>query len=798
MWYAPLFFVCTKVSPMLRSLLFVLLAIAPYTMMKGQEIVVSETKNEVAQDAEWTELLVIGDNVDLRGYIVTDNRGQGDQRQSGPRFKDIAKWSHVRAGTIILIHHGPKTSVQNEDTDLSDGYVELSQLDLDHFTIVNVDGAAGSSGLNLNVDRDFVQVLRPDTVHVHGLGYGRPPGDTYDSTPAPKVNLDTLNIGASRSVGVTGRTLAAYRAGIGKDSLSHGLSVSPGLPNLIDNPKIQAGKTNVNHLFWRETREPKWTQSPTVTLVSRDAQKHVIEWTPAVDPYPTDKVTGYVILRDTLEFQQFPADAIVDGKIVSVGQRLGSALVLAVRPTDQGSTYADSLNLLCGQSYMYRIYAYRYRADDQLGQPDQTTARGRQYSPVYASSQRVTKPNPQKPVIQASRTEVCPGDTFALTTTTTSAAFYEWTVDGRSVPVGGTTRIVVTEPGTYRLRIYADGGCYADSDPVTVRSLPAQIVKVEPAGAQWICSGDTVTLTAQTTAASYEWLKDGVIIVGANGRSLRVTAPGSYRVRTSSASGCPGVSALVSVSVRTISFHFEPASLDFGQLGECETSKPLSVDLVNDGAEDITISSIAMPAGYSLLFPAPGFSVAKGSRQNLLVLFVPPSLGLTSGTARFTSSLCNVTVPLNLTGRKSAASVALDRAGIDYGIFSACPNSDIRADSGFFIVNNGSSRVTVTPPLVQPPFYLLTQFTQVDLDPTEGFEIRVQYRPFGTELDQGVSTIIAFPFKSSTCTDTLRATLQAASYLPRMTVEPTDIDVGTILGRAHDPQRVACRSDAYR
>ena len=34
--------------------------------------------------------------------------------------------------------------------------------------------------------------------------------------------------------------------------------------------------------------------------------------------------------------------------------------------------------------------------------------------------------------------------------------------------MGGTTRIVVREAGTYRLRVTADGGCFSDSDPITI------------------------------------------------------------------------------------------------------------------------------------------------------------------------------------------------------------------------------------------------------------------------------------------------------------------------------------------
>ena len=67
-----------------RSILISLWLILCISPMSAQDVVISEYLNDVAPSIEWTEILVVKDNMDLRGYIVTDNRGQGDQRQSGP------------------------------------------------------------------------------------------------------------------------------------------------------------------------------------------------------------------------------------------------------------------------------------------------------------------------------------------------------------------------------------------------------------------------------------------------------------------------------------------------------------------------------------------------------------------------------------------------------------------------------------------------------------------------------------------------------------------------------------------
>ena len=755
--------------------------IAPY--LQAQSVVVSEYRNDISQDAEFTEIFVVDDNVDLRGFIVTDNRGPGDLRQSGPQFKNLDKFAHVRAGTIILFWHGARTSPQvNEDTSLADGYMEVSQSDGRFFNIIQVDGSGSATGMNLNQDRDFVQILNPDTVHVHGLGHGNPPGATWDNTPDPKTGSDTISVSGSRSVGVTGQTIEAYNAPRGKDSVSVGLASTPGLPNQINNPKILAGLTNTNKFFWLKTREPKWLNTPSITIVSQTASQHVIEWTNVDDPYPDDLSTGFLILRDTNDFVGFPNDVIVDGKIIDAGQMIGTATVIAVQSTFAGNTFVDTVGLDCGKSYMYRVYAYRFGIDDQLGQAPDSTARGRQYAPQFGMSERITKPNPPTPAISASRLEKCPGDTVTITSSLVGDFEYEWTVDGGPINVSGTTNIIVEATGTYLLKITAPGGCFAYSNPVLISSLPAPKVNVVPRGLQKICDGETITLSATTTAPAYQWLRDGVVIPGATAAEIEVSIPGNYRCRVETSDGCPGISSIVPVEFFDVEFVFSPSSIDVGQLGECQNSATSTTWLVNTGEEEITVSDIAMPADFALVLPAPGFKVRPGDSVEITIRFAPSGAGQRIDVATFTATPCNVANDLTLRGERTTALVLLDRAGVDYGIYSACSNSDIRADSSFVVTNLGADVVTIKAPLLIPPFYLLNGFTSQQLQPGEDFEIKILYRPLGADLDRGITYEVSFPFTSTSCNDTLRASLQAASFIPKLQLSETDVDLGIVLG----------------
>lgn len=751
--------------------------------LRSQEMVVSEYFNIQDVTSEWTELLVVKDNLNVVGWALTDaNTGQV-ARQGGPKFNDLPLWRNLRAGTIIVLWHRAMPVTAKIDSSAADGYLELSSRDVRFFTTQYFAPPSDLADLNIADAGDVLQIIRADTSHVHALGHNKPTGAAYNSIPSPKVNFDSATVGAGRSCRVTGRTLAAYGVGLSKDSVVGGFNDSKGLPNRFDLARTNAGVPNINHWFWRTTREPQWTSNPTVVLVSQTAKAHKIEWTPLDDTRPSDRTTGYVILRDTLGFSTFPTTGIVDGSIITKGQRIGSALVLDVRPVaDGGYQYTDSVNLICGGTYTYRVYGYRYAADEQLTRTDDTTARGRQYTEtIFAQSPTISKPNPQKPIIAASKLQVCVGDTVSLTTSTV-ADRYDWTIDGVPVPVGGTTRIVVRQPGTYRLTITANGGCSSTSEPITITSLPAKDVDVSPRGIQQLCAGDSLTLTALTDAASYEWIRDGQLLVGQTAKSLVVRQGGDYIVRTASNEGCPGVSSIVRVRIQDVRVAFTAATVDFGKLGSCESSRELLVALLNTGQVDVTIASTTFPAGFALRSPAPGFVIKAGQSQQVRITFAPPSSGTFTGQAIFTAVPCSVAIPITVRGERVESAASLDRALVDFGAFSACPTSIIKVDSTFRIVNNGQSEIVVQVPQVRPPFYLLTDFpAPKPVAPGSSLPIQIQYRPLGADLNRGVTQQIAFPFTSLTCSDTLRAQLQGASYQPTFTIDPDVTDLGVLL-----------------
>ncbi len=159
-----------------------------------------------------------------------------------------------------------------------------------------------------------------------------------------------------------------------------------------------------------------------------------------------------------------------------------------------------------------------------------------------ATSQEVeviTYENP-KPVIYASGPlEICYGKSVTLTTSEGFVA-YLWSN-------GDTTNsIIVTQPGTYYVRVVDQNGCVGESQVVRVTVLQAFSVTINPSGPTEFCAGGSVELDAGPGMAQYEWSN------GATTRKITVAAPDKYWVRVTNSAGCVAISDVVTVTVYAI------------------------------------------------------------------------------------------------------------------------------------------------------------------------------------------------------------------------------------------------------
>ncbi len=723
-------------------------------------IVVSEYFNTSPLPVEeWTELLVIADTLDLRGYILTDNNQTQTQQQGGVRFRDVPLWRHLRAGTIIVINHRGSQVV---DDDPRDGYIEIGAQNTTYFEQVRLDSNPGLSwedvALNIALQGDLVQVLDPQGRHVHALGHRDVPGPFYESLPPPKVhhNGQCPNPGSVRVV--PGLSLAAYAAGAGTDSTAALSSdVTKGLPNQSPQHRDR------NQLLWRWLRQPRW-RTPQIVRAELTPTGILLEWSVADDPLPQDSLQGYIVIRDTAGQQSVPED----GRTYVVGERVGSGRVVA-QTVSSVRQALDTFAFPCGARMVYRVYAFRYRTDDRLGNaPGATLARGRSYAEETYAEAVLEKPLPPAPRVQASATEFCAGDSAVLWVEQpdTVRYRYQWFLNGQ--PIGGATapRIVVRSAGRYSVRVQTEFGCAASSPELEIQVHPEPQVWIAVEGDTLLCPGDTVVLRA-VGAWRYYWYRDGVLVDSA--AVLRVTQPGRYWVTGWDQFGCWATSAAVELQWRRIEIVVHPDTLDFGALGACESTREQTIRLTNTGTTPVLLFRPILPAGFAAVGQSFPVSLEPGQRLELRLRFLPPRSGSYGGVVRFPVHPCLDTVSFPVRGLKQAGIAAVELAELDFGTEALC-QARVR-DTTFWLLNQSGGPLQVEVFPLAPPFELVEPVSPVVVPAGDSLRLRLRYVPQAGSFQQEVRIVA----RMGACLDTLRVPLLATAVRPELRFAPSQL-----------------------
>ena len=148
----------------------------------------------------------------------------------------------------------------------------------------------------------------------------------------------------------------------------------------------------------------------------------------------------------------------------------------------------------------------------------------------------VTHNNPPTPTITpASSTVICSGDSITLTSSASSNN--QWYKDG--VIIAGATNQTYTTltAGSYTV-VVTNSGCTSTSAATILTVSTVSTPVITPAGTTNICAGNNVQLLNSPVFSSYQWFKDGVLIVGAAGSSYNAAVSGNYTVVGTNSYGC--------------------------------------------------------------------------------------------------------------------------------------------------------------------------------------------------------------------------------------------------------------------
>ena len=209
-----------------------------------------------------------------------------------------------------------------------------------------------------------------------------------------------------------------------------------------------------------------------------------------------------------------------------------------------------------------------------------------------------------------------------------------------------------------------------------------------PTGASSVPAGGSVTITVRFTPADAS-SQTGNLTIASNAPTVTVRLTGS------------GGSPSISVS---------PASLAFGNVTVNTTSVPQTVTVANNGTANLTVGTIAPPAGYAVSPTALSQPIAPGGSATLQVTFTPTLLGAMPPLSLSIASNDTLHSPstVTLTGSGVAVSVGtpaiLAPASVN---FSSVATGRTKSAS-VTLTNNGSATLHITSLTAGAPFSVVS------------------------------------------------------------------------------------------
>lgn len=502
------------------------------------DVIINEIHNQTNQNLEWTEILVVKDNISLAGFYFGDNNGVTNSWQPKIRFTNNVLWQRLRAGTYIIINHANSTAncgEQRQDFDKSDGFIRVCSKNTTYFS-----GGTGNS-LALNSDGDFLHLVDPNGRHVHGLGFDNQPNGSVEGGNCVEISQSWLNttsavanlrpcnffnfyrfrLGNTLSVGnLTGNFPADFNARMQSDTLN-------GKVGILVSPTPGQGNTFQNQQLIASWREP---QIDSQTVCARtSALGTSFSWRMAADQYPTDSTTGYLILK-SVGSELFPDP--LDGRIYNLGDTLRAggvkAAVIAIKNNSLDTTHFDPANTGIGIPVYYRVYAFRYSNSPGVTSFD----RGRAYN-----TSRYVKVSPGNlaPPTVSRITDVCSSGPVTLRALpNVTGALYQWRRGSvNAIPVPGVNGFEYSFPApattdSVFVSYQSSGGCQTSFTRFIISPAPVFVARTLTAPSL-ICPGDTFTISVNgINTASYAWEIPPVFQIlspiTANTTSLRLVA----------------------------------------------------------------------------------------------------------------------------------------------------------------------------------------------------------------------------------------------------------------------------------
>ena len=157
---------------------------------------------------------------------------------------------------------------------------------------------------------------------------------------------------------------------------------------------------------------------------------------------------------------------------------------------------------------------------------------------------------PPVTITSSGSTTICEGDSVILSTSHSSGYTYQWKRNNEVLNGETHSSYTATLPGDYTVTVKnINTNDTRVSSPVNISVTPGSTANIIAAGPSSLCFGETVTLNATIdTGSTYQWIKDGIYINGANNFSYIVSQEGVYEVAITQ-NGCTAPSNAITVDI---------------------------------------------------------------------------------------------------------------------------------------------------------------------------------------------------------------------------------------------------------
>lgn len=761
---------------------FILVLLISTFFAKAQDVVINEYYNSSSPITEWTELIVVKENLDMRGFVLRDNTGNfgnPNDWQGGIEFLYVPDWNNLKAGTVIIINHRGNDGTVPLNSSLY-GYVEVGAENTNLFKSYckSCVGGWNTSALNIDTEGDLLQLLDRNGKNVYTLGHikDNSSGDFLNITNYRLVRHNNCPEGMSLNV-IPGRVIENFSVVNGYDSGNTLTATTTFTTKGTANNLVQ--DQNLNFAFWRKVRSPVWSNQATLNKIDGKAN---ISFVSSADWDPLNNYFGFMIVRSKAD-QAYLIDPPKDGTIYKTGDPFYSGIVIDIANL-QDNLFIDDGKLDCGVEYNYRIFAYKFNNEPFTNWTPQS-GRGRTYDKNYIDLQ-MTRDFPPNIIIKAlnNRIEFCDFDSTLLFSNIDIPKDYQfaWYHDNAVVKdyssFGVNDSLKVKQTGVYRLDIRNNDGCVTSSNKLkitVVESPKAQIYNssydeftrdtlIE------LCESQTFTLRG-LGGERRKWYKNNSFISESD--QYTVSTEGTYYMIASIQDKCNDTTAKITIKYKKYDFSFSQNSLDY-ILSSTQFSEIKQLILYNKTNSNLVFNSTdvsIIPNGQFTIIQAPPYIIPANGSLTIDIKFQPLAVGIYQNIKLKFVIPCGQEFTVILNGKKTLGDniVTSSFDQIKFNPMLDCDNTGL--DTLLTIANTSNLEVKVFKPIIKAPFSVLPQIDSI-LKPNSQviYKIRFNNSPIGIYEDT-----LKIPIFTNSFFDTLKYYIKGEVKKTDFTISPTNL-----------------------